>query len=263
MLLPLWGRAIASAKNPQILDDREAIRIIENSRYDFSAIAKTFGEFGGICYIVRSRKCDDQVKHFIKKHPKATIVNIGAGLDTTFSRVDNGQIRWYNLDLPDAVAFRRSLLPDSPRNSSIAKSFFDHSWFDDIVFREEDGIFFMAGGVFYYFRKEELLATFAAMAERFPGGELYFDAESKMALNQSNRMVKKTGNQGAAMYFYINGPQDLADWPASLQVLEIQPYFNNIDVNPGWSRRIRLKIKLSDKIGVMKFIHLRFIPTVQ
>jgi O-methyltransferase involved in polyketide biosynthesis len=27
MLLPLWGRATASKRNPEILDDREAIQI--------------------------------------------------------------------------------------------------------------------------------------------------------------------------------------------------------------------------------------------
>ncbi len=39
------------------------------------------------------------------------------------------------------------------------------------------------------------------MSKRFPGGELYFDAESKFALNLSNATVKKSGNNGALMYF--------------------------------------------------------------
>lgn len=105
MLLPLWGRATASEKNPGILYDKEAIEIINNCDYDFSGVAKTFGEFGGLCYVVRARKTEDTIRKFIGRHPRATIVNIGAGLDTTFSRVDNGTIRWYNLDLPDAIAF--------------------------------------------------------------------------------------------------------------------------------------------------------------
>src|SRR5689334_5477887 len=101
MLIPLWGRANASEKNPEILYDKEAIEIIERCDFDFSDIAKTFGEYGGITYIVRARKVEDTIRAFIEKRPSATIVNIGAGLDTTFSRVDNDKINWYNIDLPD------------------------------------------------------------------------------------------------------------------------------------------------------------------
>jgi hypothetical protein len=46
---------------------------------------------------------------FIEKHPEATIVNIGCGLDTTFSRIDNGKIQFYELDLPDVIALRKNL----------------------------------------------------------------------------------------------------------------------------------------------------------
>ena len=49
-----------------------------------------------------------------------------------------GTIRWYNLDLPDAIAYRQSFIPDSERNLSIAKSFFDTTWSDDIRFTPEE-----------------------------------------------------------------------------------------------------------------------------
>ncbi len=43
---------------------------------------------------------------------------------------------------------------------------------------------------FYYFKEEDLKKIVVAMSKRFPGGELYFDAESKFALNLSNATVK-------------------------------------------------------------------------
>lgn len=121
MLLPLWGRAKYSRENPDVLDDPMAGKIVRESGFNFSSLEKTFGEFGGLCYIIWARKIDDAVRSFISRHPRAAVVNIGSGLDTTFTRVDNGQIRWYNLDLPDAIAFRRSLLSDSQRETSIPK----------------------------------------------------------------------------------------------------------------------------------------------
>ncbi len=258
MLLPLWGRATASAKNLEILNDKEAIEIIKNCDYDFSTIAKTFGEFGGICYIVRARKIDDAIRRFIRKHPRASIVNIGAGLDTTFSRVDNGTINWYNLDLPDAITFRQNFLPDSPRNTSIAKSLFDTSWFEDVVFNPRDGILFVSAGVFYYFREEQLKAIFEAMAHRFPGGEIYFDAESRQTVKKSNRMVEKTGNKGAMMYFYVNDLKALESWSPNIRAIACEKYFKGIPVNRQWGLGIRFMMKISDRINMMKFIHLRF-----
>ncbi len=45
----------------------------------------------------------------------AAVVNLGCGLDDTFSRVDNGQCRGYNLDMPDVIAVRNELLPAAER----------------------------------------------------------------------------------------------------------------------------------------------------
>ena len=88
MLIPLWGRAKYCVKNPDILDDIEAKQIIQNCDFDFSGIEKSFGELSGLCYVVRARKIDEAIRRYISRHPRATVVNIGAGLDTTFSRVE-------------------------------------------------------------------------------------------------------------------------------------------------------------------------------
>ncbi|MEM5817470.1 MAG: class I SAM-dependent methyltransferase, partial [Desulfitobacterium hafniense] len=147
---------------------------------------------------------------------------------------------------------------DSERNQSIAKSFFDTAWFEDVHFTPEEGIMFVAGGVFYYFREEELREVVAAMARRFPGGELYFDAESKQAVDKSNRMVQKTGNQGAPMYFYVNDAAALNSWAPEISVVSCLDYFAGIPRNRQWSWRCRLLARASGWMGLMKFIHLRF-----
>ncbi|WP_342043058.1 class I SAM-dependent methyltransferase [Bacillus sp. OTU2372] len=258
MLIPLWGRATASEKNPEILYDKEAIEIIAGCEFDFTEIARTFGEYGGISYIVRARKIDDMIRAFIEKHPRATIVNIGAGLDTTFLRVDNGTINWYNLDLADAIAFRQTLIADTPRNTCIAKSFFDVSWFDDVIFNKEDSILFISAGVFYYFQESQLKEMFQHMASRFPGGELFFDAESKFAVNISNRIVEKTGNKGAKMYFYVNNPRILESWSPNIKLISTESYFKGIPVSKQWESGTRLMVRLVDLIKMLKFVHLRF-----
>jgi O-methyltransferase involved in polyketide biosynthesis len=149
MLLPVWGRAEYSHLYPELLDDPRAEEIMGKIDYDFSKVEKGFDEYGGVSYLLRARNFDDAIKEYIKKYPEATIINLGAGLDTTFFRVDNGKFAWYDLDLPDAIDFRKKLIPETSRSECIAKSAFDISWFDDVGYKEEKGIYFIAGGLFH------------------------------------------------------------------------------------------------------------------
>ncbi len=50
MLISLWGRAKFSRLYPELLDDPEAVKIIEKVDYDFSRVEQGFDEYGGIAY---------------------------------------------------------------------------------------------------------------------------------------------------------------------------------------------------------------------
>ena len=121
MLIPLYGRARMSELYPG-----EAVRIVSEMDMDFSKVENAFGEYGGVSYLSRARCVDAEVKAFLDKYPNSTVVNIGSGLDTTFSRIDNGTVLWYNLDLPDAIAYRQTLIPQSERSVDIPKSVFNY-----------------------------------------------------------------------------------------------------------------------------------------
>jgi O-methyltransferase involved in polyketide biosynthesis len=59
----------------------------------------------------------------VDAHPEGLVVNLGAGLDTRFYRLDNGTITWIDIDLPEVVAFspepiRRRLTPDLIRKAA-------------------------------------------------------------------------------------------------------------------------------------------------
>ena len=107
LVLPLWGRAVETQKEYPKLIDKMAVAIIGKLDYDFSIIAKNINWMSQLAWVARSLHVDNTIKNFIKVHPSATIVNIGCGLDTTFERIDNGKIRFYDLDLPDVIDLRK------------------------------------------------------------------------------------------------------------------------------------------------------------
>jgi O-methyltransferase involved in polyketide biosynthesis len=191
MLSCLWGRAQLSKKYSSLFYDEKAIELVEKIDYNnlatdepseglqlsFFRISQHLDlpEFGLIT--LRARQFDEMAKKYIAEHPRASVVNLGAGLDTTFYRVDNGLIHWYDLDLPEVIDVRRQLLPEPDRVTYIAKSIFDPSWCKDVRHTEE-GVFMIAGGVLHWFEEPQVRQFFSMLADNFDGGEIVFSALS-------------------------------------------------------------------------------------
>jgi O-methyltransferase involved in polyketide biosynthesis len=132
LLLPLWGRAFELQKPKPRLIDKTAVEIVNRLDHDFSTMTKNIHPLTQYAWIARSLHIDRTIREFLQRHPHATIVNLGCGMDTTFDRVDNGTVRWYDLDLPDVIALRNKLISETPRRTSIAASLFDNKWRETI-----------------------------------------------------------------------------------------------------------------------------------
>ena len=191
LLLPLWGRAVETCKQKPLLVDTAAAQIIEKISYDFSTITKNMSEITRLAWIIRCLHIDRTIGQFLLKHPSASIVNIGCGLDTTLTRIDNGSLKWYNLDLPDVIKLRRDLIPEPGRSECIASSFLDENWLHQVTVH--DSVLFLAAGVFYYFNEIEIKKFFVRLAEIFPTGELIFDSASPLGVRISNKKVLGAG----------------------------------------------------------------------
>jgi O-methyltransferase involved in polyketide biosynthesis len=259
MLGPLWARAKYSPLYPDILDDKKSSEIIKKISYDFTKIQEYLGEWRGIGLLVRARNFDNAVIKYIEKYPEATIVNVGAGLDTTFYRVDNGSIKWYDLDLPDAIEFRRKYIPESTRCSYISRSALDYSWFDDVEFTPEKGIFIIAGGFIYYFQESEISALFNALANKFPGGELIFDCVSNLAIKVAHKRAKKAGAETPFWHIGVGDPiKTLAKWSDKLKVIDWYTMYARTKLNPKWNKKTLKMVKMAERFKTAKIVHVKF-----
>jgi O-methyltransferase involved in polyketide biosynthesis len=260
MLGPLWARAKYSQLYPELLNDQKAIEIIKNIDYNFYKIQEYLGEWRALGLLVRAKNFDKGLIKFIKKKPYATVVNIGAGLDTSFFRIDNSKIKWYDLDLPDAITYRRKFLSESPRNKFISNSAFDYSWFEDIDYSQEKGIFFILGGFIYYYTKEKISSLFRVMANHFPGGELIFDCISKIAVKIGNRKAKKSGIEESLWHLGIGNPEkEITSWSNKFQVIDWFTIWKRTSINPKWSKKTRKMIKISKWLKISKIVQLKLL----
>ena len=254
LLLPLWGRAYETQKNKPRLIDKNAVEIIKNIDYDFSDIERTqaMSQHG---WVARSLHTDRMALEFMKTHPEATIVNIGCGLDTTFSRIDNGKIMFYELDLPDVIALRRNFYEDSGRHKSIASSFLDTEWFEEIEVR--DGLLFLAGGVLYYFEEEQIKTFFIKAADYFKECDFFFDSLSPMGMKIAKKQVLKKGGMGISMDggWGLKPVVCLEKWDKRIRVLNAFP------MSKGMMKGVPLSFKIistiTDMLGVCSMVHMR------
>ena len=98
--------------------------------YDFSKADKDMKMSAGV--IARTIMLDKMVRDYVNDHANATVINIACGMDTRFYRVDNGKIRWYNIDLPETINVRKKFLNENGRISMIACSAMNKAWADRI-----------------------------------------------------------------------------------------------------------------------------------
>lgn len=68
-----------------------------------------------LLHVTLTQLCDQQVRHFLDTHPDGWIINVGAGLDTRFYRVDNGRCHWIEWDITENLLWREKLFHRSER----------------------------------------------------------------------------------------------------------------------------------------------------
>ena len=222
LVIPLYGRKMCSELYPSLYRDETAIRLMQEIDYDFSALEKKSGSlmqrFGFLEAAMRQNDLAWEVREYLRRHPRAAVVNLGCGLDSTGRSCDNGQCRLYNLDLPGVIAVRDQLLPAGEREENIPCDLNDTSWFSRID--ASDGAVFFAAGVFYYFLREQVQTLVRAMADAFPEGALVFDAANKKAVKlMLKTWIKDAAIQDVGAYFAVSDAvRELSPWDSRLRV---------------------------------------------
>ena len=171
-LLTLNGRAHQASLPDAILHDPMAIKLRDCFDVDFDRFGRKGQEMA-----LRSLAADACTIDYLRTHPKATVVALAEGFQTSFWRIDaavaDAQFRWVSVDLPPVIELRRRLLPESPRITNLAQSALDFTWMDRI--EQADGVFITAEGLLMYLQPAEAMALISQCAKRFPGAQMFFD----------------------------------------------------------------------------------------
>ena len=253
LFLPLWGRAVESQKDKPLLKDEKAVSIINQLAIDLSEAEENLDDLTRIAWIMRSLICDQVIKEFISKYPDATVVNIGCGLDTTFDRVDNGRLRWYDLDLPNVIELRKLFIHEEERRTFVASSFLENAWLDQVTVKSN--VLFIAAGVVYYFEPEKIQGFFREISDRFPDCEVIFDVASELGVKIANKKVIESSGLDERSYLIwgLRNVREILDWDPKIQLIRKYAYYRSSRL----SLRNTLMGAVSDLLGIQYMLHLR------
>ena len=168
----LYHRATAAGSGR--LDDPRAIELVARLDYPFERFDSPYRGPAARMHAQRVRTIDAALRRMLTGAPGATVVALGEGFETQFWRVDDGQLRWLTLDLPEVIAVRQEALPDEPRCRMVAGSAADPSWISEVD--PQRPVILTAQGLLMYFQRDEVHRMLNTWAQRLPGSVLLFDA---------------------------------------------------------------------------------------
>jgi O-methyltransferase involved in polyketide biosynthesis len=222
MLWTLHNRASEALRPNGILRDEDAARIYRSIDCDYE---RSFGKPDG-SHALRSRVFDEAMRPWMARQPGGMVVELAAGLETQFQRVDDGQVRWLCVDVPDAFAVRQRFLPETDRCRYLGVSSLDESWIDAVDAAE--GVFVTAQGLFMYFTEADVRRLVIAMAQRLTGMHLMFDTVPRAFSRKTVKGFNKTPHyRTPAMPWGVNRgelPGLLKSWSPHIEAVEHLPY---------------------------------------
>lgn len=239
LLIPLYGRAQETQRGRGWLADPRAVEIVEAIDYDFSKLESP----SLLGSVLRGTIYDHWVASFLDEHPTGTVVEIGAGLNTRYERLDNGKARWLEIDLPDAMELRRRFFDDTPRRTMHAGSIVDEDWIA-LAHALPSPWCFVSEAVIMYLPEGEVRTSLGHIAT-FGGSTLLIDLWGRWIIDHADEhdVLRALPVQ---VTWSCDDPAALEDWGFGLHLAESR----TLD-DPPEGVRTRLPSEVEDLMPVL------------
>ncbi len=232
-LAPLYWKAMESQRPDAIIKDEKAMALVtqitadEYIRYDFSRVRQIkMDELLQAMRIILTREMDRYARDFLSHHPEAVVVHIGCGLDSRFERVDNGQVEWYDLDLPEVIELRRRFIGDERGNYHLLGcSVLEDAWQEAVKVHSRRPFLFLAETVFVYFTEPQVKSLVLTLHDRFPDAELVFDGWRPFEIWLGNHYLSNSLYAGLMHWGCWSG-KELEGWGEGIRLLDEWGFFD-------------------------------------
>lgn len=236
LLIPLYAKA--QPENPLFFDPK-AREILNQVDYDFSRLRVPYKTVILICQ--RAKKLDAVTLDFLAKQPRGVVLHLGCGLDSRFWRVNNGEVEWYDLDMPPVIQLRQRFYPSAERYHLIASPVTDLEWMQQLDSTSRP-VLAVAEGLLMYLSEEDVRRLVLQLQQTLPRCRIIADVFSRMAARSATRhpSLKQTG---ASIAWGIDDPHEIEAWAPGIHLLEEWFFTQDPDLallSPGYRLAYRL-----------------------
>jgi len=226
-LMAVYIRAMESQRPDALVKDEKAFALVSQMSNEFARFGKIpMSDAIKVMRNLSTREYDRYVQDFLMRYPDGVVVHIGCGLDARFDRVDNGQVEWYDLDLPEVIELRRKLYGDEgDRHHLLGYSVLEEAWMVVVSAHRPRPFLFLAEVVFEYIEGAQVKSLVLMLRDRFPGSELIFDACSPLHVRVANRQ-KSSSKLNVNIRWGIWHGEDIEKWGDGIKLLDEWGFFD-------------------------------------
>ena len=193
--------------------------------------------------VLRAKKYDSYIIKYLNKFPNATVVNIGCGLDNRFERINNGNVSFFDLDLPDIMNIKKQIFQERENYYQISKSVFEFDWIDKI---DSEHIILVAEGVFMYCVEQDVKKLFLNLQKKFNNPEIVFEVFNskwlvgwrKKTMDFKLKKELKLG-EGTTFRFGIPDSNEIESWNQGFRLIDDWSYIDSDELNTSFMRLFR------------------------
>jgi len=261
--ITLYCHALETLSDSPILSDPKSVEImtelnktlsLSDDPLDRILVSGTLDKRLVVHIALRAKKYDDYVRDFLHRFPDGVIVNIGCGLDSRFLRIDNGDVVFYDLDLPEIIAIKKTFFNETKRYRLIASSVLDYNWMEPVL-QHKGPFLFMAEGVFMYLDGKDVRSLVLKIQETFRGSELVCEVVNSIWLKFPLKKIlefklQREMHMGRDATFRsgIRDSREMEQWHSEIEFLDEWSYFDSEE----------------EKLGSLKVLrHIKFIRKTQ
>jgi methyltransferase (TIGR00027 family) len=223
MLATLYAKALDADAPRSILGDKYAKAAVARIDYDWDKT--TINARRAPSVAIRTAHFDNWTRQFLAAHEQAVVLHVGCGLDARVYRLDPPPgVLWYDVDYPDVIRLREQVYPGRENYRLVSSSVTDPHWLTEIP--ADRPTLFLGEGLTMYLTKDDGLALLRRVVERFPSGELQFDAFSTLGIRTQviNSVVRRSGS---TLRWGIDAPGDIVDAVPGVRLLVWESVFDS------------------------------------
>lgn len=239
LLITVYAKSEESRLPDTLLHDRFAAEAVSRIDYDFSKLKVGRDDMIGVA--MRAHIFDGWTREFLSRHPDATVLHLGCGLDSRIFRIDPPpSVRWFDVDYPEVIALRRRLYPERDGYTLIGSSVTEPNWLNEVP--ADRPTLIIAEGLLVYLRQDAVLPLLERLTSYFPSGEIAFDVFSRLGVRLGNhhRSIRVTG---ASLLWSVDDLRELErQIPKLKRVTELMAYDPRQVARMSWMSRLAIRV---------------------